>query len=102
MAPLDRPGETLRLAPANAVPEPPHADGGVEDAHHVVLTVGAIATLPAKNVRSFSVANTNIDVRLAPDGSTFIVAGKSRGRCDLLLIRKDGAQEVFTVEVFDR
>jgi hypothetical protein len=65
----------------------------------VELTVGQIKTLGAKNVRSFSVANANVDVRLGPD-HTFIIAGKAKGRCDLLLIRRDGSQETYTIEVF--
>jgi len=76
-------------------------DAGPPDPHHMSLSIGGIATFPAKDVKSFSVANQNIDVRLTPQGDTFVIAGKTKGRCDLLLIHKNGQQEIFTIEVTD-
>lgn len=90
------------LPPAESSKPPPGAEDSGADPHRVDISVGAIATLPAKDVRSFSAANDNIDVRITPDGKTFVVAGKKKGRCDLLLVHKDGSQEIFTVEVYDR
>jgi hypothetical protein len=96
--------EMIHLEP---ITEPTSANGtssddAGRDPHSVELLVGAIATLPANDVRSFSAANDNIDVRLTPDGKTFVVAGKKKGRCDMLLVHKTGAQEIFSFEVFDR
>ena len=73
-----------------------------KDPHQVELAVGGIATFPADSVKSYSAANDKIDVRLTPDGKTFVIAGKSKGRCDLLLIHKDNSQEIFNVEVLDQ
>lgn len=96
-APID--SAPLRLEPAQEPARGERDAGAPADPHHVELTVGQIKTLGAKDVRSFSVANANVDVRLGPD-HTFIIAGKAKGRCDLLLIRRDGSQETYTIEVF--
>ena len=92
------------LPPAVAAPDAsssaPVVDAG-RDPHRKEIVVGRILTLPANGVRNFSVASDNIDVRLTPDGKTFVIAGKRAGRVDLLLIRKDGAQETFTFDVYD-
>jgi len=71
------------------------------DPHDRDIIVGKIVTLPAEGVRNFSVAGPNIDVRPTPDGKKFVIAGKSSGRVDLLLIHKDGSQEIFTFHVYD-
>ena len=63
------------------------------------VAVGGIATLPALNVKNFSVANANIDVRLTPDGKKFIIAGKTAGRCDLVLFFRNGTEKILKVNV---
>lgn len=98
-APIEGSG-ALHLDPARAEAPPVEPkDAGPADPHHVELVVGELKTMNAKDIKSFSVANANIDVRLGPD-HTFIIAGKAKGRCDLLLLRRDGTQETFTFEVF--
>ena len=95
--------EMMHLEPITDTPAKSNAsDDAGRDPHNVELLVGAIATLPANDIRSFSAANDDIDVRLTPDGKTFVVAGKKKGRCDLLLVHKTGSQEIFSFEVFDR
>ncbi|MEO6418454.1 MAG: hypothetical protein ABIP39_03560 [Polyangiaceae bacterium] len=50
-------------------------------------------------MKNFSVVNANIDVRLTPDGKKFIIAGKTAGRCDLVLFFKDGTEKISKVNV---
>ncbi len=88
--------------PADTPSAKPAAEDASRDPHRIELSVGAIATFPAESVKSYSAANDKVDVRLTPDGKTFVVAGKIKGRCDLLLLHKNGTQEIFTIEVYDR
>lgn len=93
--------DPLPPASAPAATEVATPDAG-RDPHDKDIVVGKLVTLPAEGVKNFSVAAPNIDVRLTPDGKTFVVAGKAAGRVDLLLIKKDGSQEIYTFHVYDQ
>jgi pilus assembly protein CpaC len=67
------------------------------------LSVGENKTISALGVKSYSEGVRGVaDVRLTPDASQFVVVGQKPGSTTLLLIRKDGAQVTYTINVFQR
>jgi hypothetical protein len=94
--PPPKPIEMVPLPPppVEPTPAPPPVNPNV-----ISLAVGGITTLGAANVKDYSVANANIDVRLTPDAQKFIIAGKTKGRCDLVLLFRNGQEKILTFEV---
>ncbi len=88
--------EMVAMPPPVDTPPPPAPP---VDPNAMPVAVGGIATIDAAKVKNFSVANANIDVRLTPDGKKFIIAGKTAGRCDLVLFFKDGTEKILKVTV---
>ncbi|MGC4089330.1 MAG: pilus assembly protein N-terminal domain-containing protein [Polyangiaceae bacterium] len=75
---------------------------GVESAkpEELSLAVGETRTIPARDVKSYSVALSDIvDTRITPDGSQFVVVGKRSGRTTLLLIKNDNSKQTFAITV---
>jgi len=67
------------------------------------LSVGESKTLSASGVKSYSVASSGIaDVRLTPDAGEFVIVGDKPGSTTLLLIKKDGLQVNYNINVFAR
>jgi pilus assembly protein CpaC len=67
------------------------------------LSVGENKTISAAQVRSFSEGAKGIaDVRLTPDSSQFVIVGQRPGSTTLLLLRKDGTEVSYTINVFQR
>ena len=64
------------------------------------IPVGESRTLPATEVRNYSVANPGIaEVRVAPSGKLFVVVGRKLGSTTLLLLMKDGSEVTWKVNV---
>lgn len=67
------------------------------------LSVGENRTISAASVRSFSEGAKGVaDVRLTPDASQFVIVGQKPGSTTLLLIRKDGTEVSYSINVFQR
>src|SRR5262245_4971708 len=67
------------------------------------LSVGENTTIPAGDVKSFSEGIRGIaDIKLTTDNSQFVIAGQKRGTTTLLLIKKDGGQVMYTINVSQR
>lgn len=82
---------------------PPHSELVVERTEELNLAVGETKSLSASEVKSFSEGIRGIaDVRLTPDSSQFIVVGQKSGATTLLLIKKDGSQLTYNINVFSR
>lgn len=66
----------------------------------IELGVGEQKLLPTENVESFSEGTKGIaDIRITPDGKSFLLVGTSPGRTTLLLIFTDGHQTQYVIEV---
>ncbi len=64
------------------------------------LAVGETRTIPARDIRNYSLSLPDIaDVRLTPDNSQFLIVGKRVGKTGLVLIRNDGMQITYNIEV---
>jgi len=67
------------------------------------LAVGETKTIPAGDVKQYSEGSPGIvDVRLTPDGSKFVLVGQRAGSTSLLLIKNDGSQVNWVINVFSR
>jgi len=77
----------------------------VEEAHieELSLAVSETKSISARDIRNFSVADPGIiDVRVSPDGSTFLVVGRKSGSTTLVLIKNDGSQVTWSINVSTR
>ncbi len=69
----------------------------------VNLSVGENQTLSASDIKSYSEGNEGIvEVRLTPESKDFVIVGKKPGSSTLLLIKKNGDQILYTIQVFAR
>jgi len=84
----------------------PHDSGdrsALRQTEELNLSVGENRTLPATSVRSFSEGAKGVaDVRLTPDSTQFVIVGQRPGSTTLLLIRKDGTEVNYSINVFQR
>ncbi len=95
-------------------PPPPTGGGGAtaaggagtvesERVEELSLAVGETKSISAKEIRNFSVADPAIiDVRVAPDGATFLVVGRKPGSTTLVLIKNDATQTTWSINVSTR
>ena len=68
--------------------------------HAITVAAGQTVTLSATDVRNFSVANAGaIDVRVTPDGKSFLVTGRVVGSTVLTMMRKDNTMIRYDVTV---
>jgi pilus assembly protein CpaC len=87
---------------------PPSAPAQVRDlkdekSQELGLAIGETKTIPAGDVKQYSEGTPGVvDVRLTPDGSKFIVVGQKSGSTSLLLIKNDGSQLNWVINVFSR
>ena len=90
-----KPSAAASAAPAT----PPAPDNGTE----LNLAVGENKTISAENVKNYSEGAPNIaDVKLTTDHSQFVVVGQKPGTTTILLIKKDGSQEQWVINVLSR
>lgn len=67
------------------------------------IAVGETRTIPAGDVKQYSEGTPGIvDVRLTPDGSKFVLVGQRSGSTSLLMIKNDGSQVNWVINVFSR
>ncbi len=90
-------------------PPPPTGGGAAggnaegEKVEELSLAVGETKSISAREVRNFSVAEAAIiDVRVSPDGSTFLIVGRKPGSTTLVLIKNDGTQTTWSINVSTR
>jgi pilus assembly protein CpaC len=77
--------------------------GAEERIEELSLAVGETKSISAKEIRNFSVADPAIiDVRVSPDGSTFLVVGRKPGSTTLVLIKNDASQVTWSINVSTR
>lgn len=73
------------------------------ESREVNLSVGENQTIPAGDVKSYSEGNEGVvEVRLTPESRDFVVVGKKPGATTLLLIKKNGEQILYAIQVFAR
>ena len=78
-------------------------DAVVERTEELNLAVGENKTISASGVKNYSEGTQGIAVvKLATDGSRFVIVGRAAGSTSLLLINKDGTQTKWVINVFDR
>jgi pilus assembly protein CpaC len=74
-----------------------------QDQQEMVLAVGENKTIPAGDVKNYSEGTPGvIDVKLTSDSSQFVVVGQKAGSTSLLLIRKNGTETNWVINVFSR
>jgi pilus assembly protein CpaC len=72
----------------------------VEQSEAIVLRVGEQRSLSARGVRSYSEGAPGVaDVRVTRDQTRFVLVGRQEGVTSLLLIRDNGSQLQYTIEV---
>jgi len=92
------PAAAQRKAPAEGSS---HSEG--QAAQEINLAVGENRTLKASDVKNYSEGVPGIaDVKLSTDGNQFVVVGQKPGTTTLLLIKKDGTQSNYNINVFAR
>jgi pilus assembly protein CpaC len=106
------PAFAQRRAPPPAPPLAPPPDdmggpssGGVrtQTQQEMNLAVGETRTIPANDVKNYSEGNPGIvDVKLTSDASQFVVVGSKPGSTSLLLIKKNGQESNWVINVFSR
>jgi pilus assembly protein CpaC len=89
----------LVLACASAT----RARAEVAKSEELSLAVGENRTLPAGDVKSYSEGSPGIaEVRVTPNGSQFVIVGQKPGATTLLLIKNDGKEVIWNINVFAR
>lgn len=85
--------------PPVAVPAPPVA--AKEGLEELTLALGETRTIPARGVRNYSEGTPGIvDIKLTPDGASFIVHTRKVGSTTLLLLYADGGQTMYNIGVW--
>jgi pilus assembly protein CpaC len=80
-----------------------HAQKTSQAQDDLSLAVGETRTLPATGVKEYSEGVKGIvDVVPTPDGRTFVLTGRKEGTTTLLLIKNDGSQISYEVNVARR
>ncbi|HQP34594.1 MAG TPA: pilus assembly protein N-terminal domain-containing protein [Polyangiaceae bacterium] len=93
------------VGPASAQRKTPTEGNTSQDgaAQELNLAVGENRTLKASDVKNYSEGVPGIaDVKLSTDGNQFVVVGQKPGTTTLLLIKKDGSQVNYNINVFAR
>lgn len=102
-------GATLAVTgSASAQPKTPPADkkpgsATVERSEEVNLAVGENKTVGAADTKSYSEGAPGIaDAKLTTDKNQFVITGQKPGTTTLLLIKNDGTQVTYVINVFSR
>jgi pilus assembly protein CpaC len=98
----------LCVASANALaqqpkkgPEKPAEKQGAGKTEEISLAVGENKAIPAVGIKQYSEGTPGIvDVKLTPDNRQFVIVGQKPGSTTLLLIKDDGGQFTYTINVF--
>jgi len=93
---------SAHVAHAQPAPPPPLA-ANQPAAPELNLAVGENRVIPAHDVKSYSEGASGIaEVKLTPSGSQFVVVGQKAGATTLLLIKRDGTETTWNINVFAR
>jgi pilus assembly protein CpaC len=75
----------------------------VPKSEELSLAVGENRTLPANDVKSFSEGAPGIaEVRVTPNGAQFVIVGQKPGATTLLLLKNNGQEVLWNINVFAR
>jgi pilus assembly protein CpaC len=89
-------------APAPALPEATNSSAEAPT-DQINIAVGETSTLSARGVRNWSEGVSGVvDVKPTGDGEKLLVSGRRPGSTTILLIRENGQQQTYTVNVFAR
>ncbi|MBI5532189.1 MAG: pilus assembly protein N-terminal domain-containing protein [Deltaproteobacteria bacterium] len=81
--------------------QPPNTH--VDAPQELNMAIGENKTIKATDVKNYSEGIPGIaDVKLSTDGNQFVIVGQKPGSTTLLLIKKDGSQVNWTINVFAR
>lgn len=101
----------LLLLPTHALAQKGKGKGGDKEKDPPVaaaneelnLAVGENKTIPANDVKNYSEGTPGVvDIKLTTDSSAFVVVGLKAGSTSLLLIKKNGQEVTWTINVFAR
>lgn len=88
-----------QTAPAGAGARP--AAAANTPSNEISLAVNEQYIIPATGIRSYSEGAPGfVDVRIPSDGSRIILVGLRAGSTSLLVIRNDGSQQTYSINVF--
>ncbi|MGZ3420777.1 MAG: pilus assembly protein N-terminal domain-containing protein [Polyangiales bacterium] len=91
------------LALAQKKGKPPAEQPPSTATEELNLAVGENKTIPATDVKNYSEGTPGIvDVKLTSDASAFVIVGLKSGSTSLLLIKKNGQEVTWTINVFSR
>jgi len=91
-------GWAARASAADAAPTDAAGQGGELD-----VAVGENKTISAEGVRNYSEGVKGVvEVKLTTDRSKFVIVGQKPGSTTLLLIKDNGAQETWFINVYTR
>ncbi|HEY2735987.1 MAG TPA: pilus assembly protein N-terminal domain-containing protein, partial [Polyangiales bacterium] len=77
-----------------------HADP-IGQTEEMSLAVGENRTIPAVDVKNYSEGAAGIaEVKITPGGNQFVIVGQKPGTTTLLLIKRDGQELVWKINVF--
>jgi pilus assembly protein CpaC len=75
--------------------------GPVDVSEELSLAVGENRTLPAADVKNYSEGVQGIvEVKVTPNGGQFVIVGQKPGTTTLLLLKKDGQELLWKINVF--
>jgi pilus assembly protein CpaC len=93
----------LALAQKKGGKQPPAEQPPTTSTEELNLAVGENKTIPATDVKNYSEGTPGIvDVKLTSDASAFVIVGLKAGSTSLLLIKKNGQEVTWTINVFSR
>jgi pilus assembly protein CpaC len=82
-----------------AAPASPHS--ATRNDEEMSLSVGENRTITAVDVKSFSEGSPGVaEVKVTPNGQQFVVVGQRPGSTTLLLIKRDGREVLWKINVF--
>jgi pilus assembly protein CpaC len=75
----------------------------IETTEELNLSIGETKTLPADDVKSYSEGARGIaEIKITPDDRQFVIVGQKPGTTTLLLIKRDGTQVTYAINVVQR
>jgi pilus assembly protein CpaC len=75
----------------------------LQAAEEMTLAVGENRTIAATDVKNYSEGAPGIvEVKVTPNGSQFVVVGMKPGATTLLMIKRDGSEQLWKINVFSQ
>lgn len=91
------------LVASSALGAPPAHAAPIAESGELNLAVGENEIINASDVKSFSEGKPGIvEVKVTPNGSQFVIVGVHPGSTTLLLIKRDGREISYDINVFAR